>query len=64
MPNRDEFRPQPGWATPLVVDYRKPGLIARLLRLFKNDSCLREQQGLCPGRNQCHDCAWSPQEPK
>ncbi len=66
MPTRDEFRFQPGWATPLVVaDYRKPGLIARLLRLATGDSrCLTEQQGRCPDRNQCHDCAWSPQEPK
>ena len=64
MPTRDEFRFQPGWAMPLQVDYRKPGLIARLLSLVTDKPrCLAEQQGRCPGRNLCHDCSWSPQEP-
>lgn len=64
MPTPDDLRFQPGWDTPLVVDYQKPGLVARLLRLVKGDfRCLRELQGRCPGRNQCHDCAWSPQDP-
>jgi hypothetical protein len=64
MPTRDEYRFQPGWATPLVVDYRKPGLITRLLRLVRADStCLRDRQGRCAERKDCHDCAWAPQEP-
>jgi hypothetical protein len=62
MPTRDEFRFQPGWATPQVVDYSKPGIIAWLLRRPHDDAgCLAERQGRCPGRNQCHDCSWSPQ---
>jgi hypothetical protein len=64
MTTRNEFRFQPGWATPLVVDYRKPAFIAWLLRLAGDSSaCLAQRQGRCPGRNPCHDCAWSPQGP-
>jgi hypothetical protein len=64
MPTKDEFRYQPGWATPPVTDYRRPGLIARLVRLAMDDrGCLAERQGRCPGTNLCHDCAWSRQEP-
>jgi len=64
MPTRDDFHFQPGWDTPVVVDYRKPGLLARFVRFVTRDSrCLAEQQGRCPGEDQCHDCAWSPQEP-
>jgi hypothetical protein len=62
MTTRDEFRFQPGWATPLVADYRKPGLIAWLLGLAGSD-CLAQRQGRCPGKSLCHDCAWSPQDP-
>ena len=62
MTTRDEFRFQPGWATPLVVDYRKPGLISWLLRLATdNPECLAKRQDRCPGKDQCHDCSWSPQ---
>ena len=64
MTTRDEFRFQPGWATPVVVDYRKTGFIAWLLRRFTDEpGCLAERQGRCPGKDQCHDCAWSPQGP-
>ena len=59
---RDEFRFQPGWATPVVVDYRKPGVIDWLLRRLSEPACRAEQQGRCPGKNLCHDCAWSPSQ--
>ncbi|MEO5694766.1 MAG: hypothetical protein ABIQ72_16660 [Usitatibacter sp.] len=60
MSKRDDFHFQPGWATPVVVDYRKP--LTWLSSLFgKSPRCLAEQQGRCPGPNQCHDCNWSAQ---
>lgn len=63
MTTRDEFRFQPGWATPIVVDYRNPGFISWLLRLATDKPvCLAKRQDRCPGPDQCHDCAWSPQE--
>ena len=63
MTTRNEFRFQPGWATPQVVDYTKPGFIAWLLRRFTDPpTCRAEQQGRCPGKNLCHDCAWSPHQ--
>ena len=62
MTMRDDFRFQPGWATPLVVDYRKPSFVAWFLgSVGPKPECLALRQGRCPGRNQCHDCAWSPQ---
>lgn len=62
MTKRDDSRFQPGWATPVVVDYRKPTLFAWFLGLFRGEArCLAEKQGRCPGRDQCHDCAWSAQ---
>ena len=27
----------------------------------EHKSCLARRQGKCPGLDQCHDCAWSPQ---
>ena len=64
MTTRNDFRFQPGWATPVVVDYGKPGFIAWLLRRASDAStCLAERQGRCPGKNLCHDCAWSQQGP-
>lgn len=64
MTTRNEFRFQPGWATPMVVDYTKPGFITWLLRRMTDaPGCLAERQGRCPGKDQCHDCAWSPQGP-
>jgi hypothetical protein len=57
---RREF--QPGWATPVIVDFKNLSLVASLLGLLKGDaSCAARRQGKCPGRDQCHDCAWSPQ---
>lgn len=51
---------QPGWATPVAIDYSKPSLLARLLRLRgTRKDCRARTQGNCPGLDQCHDCAWS-----
>jgi len=62
MTKRDDFGFQPGWATPVVVDHSKPAFFAWFLRLTGSDrKCLARWQGHCPGPNQCHDCAWSPQ---
>lgn len=62
MTMRDDPRFQPGWATPMVFDYRKPAFLAWFLRIFgEKPECLASRQGRCPGRDQCHDCAWSPQ---
>jgi hypothetical protein len=53
---------QPGWATPVIVDFKNLSLVASLLGLLNGEStCLARRQGKCPGRNQCHDCAWSAQ---
>jgi len=51
---------QPNWDTPIVVDHANPSFVAWFLRFFdaRND-CLMRRQGKCPGRDQCHDCAWS-----
>lgn len=58
----DKLRFQPGWSTPIVVDYRKPSFVAWLLGWAdQRKSCLARRQGKCPGLDQCHDCAWSPQ---
>lgn len=60
MNTRKNVRFQPGWATPVVVDYGKPSFLAWLLGW--NDGhkeCLARRQGKCPGLDQCHDCAWS-----
>jgi hypothetical protein len=58
---REDFRFQPGWATPIAVDYSKPSFIAWLLGVptEKGKDCLALRQGRCPGPNLCHDCAWS-----
>jgi hypothetical protein len=59
---RDKFRFQPGWAMPVTVDYRKPSFLAWFLGFAgEKRECLARRQGRCPGRNQCHDCAWAPQ---
>ena len=54
---------QPGWCTPLVIDYRKPSFLSWLLG-FKGERehCTMRRQGKCPGLDHCHDCAWSDQE--
>ena len=58
----DKFRFQPGWSTPITVDYRKPSFIAWLLGARDAPrSCLARRQDRCPGRNECHDCAWQAQ---
>jgi len=58
----DTFRFQPGWSNPIVVDYRKPSFVAWLLGFAERPgSCLARRQGNCPGLDQCHDCAWTPQ---
>jgi hypothetical protein len=45
---------------PVVVDYRKPSLVSWFMGLVRKDrGCLALRQGRCPGRNLCHDCAWS-----
>ena len=52
---------QPGWATPVIVDFRNLPFVASLLGLMKADAdCLARKQGKCPGRDLCHDCAWAP----
>ena len=62
MTNRDDPPFQPGWSTPIVVDHRKPTLVAWFLRVLgRGEKCLVYRQGRCPGPNQCHDCAWSEQ---
>lgn len=64
MTMRDDSGFQPGWATPVVVDYRKPTFITWFLGLVRGKPrCLAEMQGRCPGPNLCHDCSWSPQSP-
>jgi hypothetical protein len=61
MTTRDGFRFQPGWATPVVVEHRKPSILAWLLGIDgERKECLARRQGHCPGRDHCHDCAWSP----
>ena len=51
---------QPGWDTPVVVDHGNPSLLAWFLGIFDSRrDCLARRQGKCPGRDQCHDCAWS-----
>ena len=51
---------QPGWATPVIVDFKNLSVVAWLLGLMNGESaCLARRQGNCPGRDQCHDCAWS-----
>jgi hypothetical protein len=58
----DKLRFQPGWSTPILVDYRKPSFIAWLLGFDGAPrACLARRQGRCPGLDQCHDCTWSPQ---
>jgi len=55
-----KLRFQPGWSTPIVVDYGKPSFLAWLLGLTgESKACLARRQGNCPGLDQCHDCAWS-----
>lgn len=55
---------QPGWATPLVVDYCNPSFISWLLGFAgERGGCLARRQGRCPGLDQCHDCTWSAQRP-
>jgi len=56
----DKLRFQPGWSTPIVVDYRLPSFLAWLLRAgSERRSCRARLQGKCPGLDQCHDCSWS-----
>ena len=51
---------QPGWATPIVVDYGAPSLLLRFLGLFRDkEACRMREIGNCPGLDHCHDCAWS-----
>lgn len=58
----DKFRFQPGWSTPIAVDYSKPSFIAWLLGFGEDGhSCRARRQGKCPGLDQCHDCNWSRQ---
>jgi hypothetical protein len=57
-----KFRYQPGWATPIVVDYDKPSFLAWLLGFAREQPhCLARRQGKCPGLDHCHDCSWSRQ---
>ena len=51
---------QPGWSMPIAVDYRNFSFLGWLLgRRDETRACLARRQGRCPGRDQCHDCAWS-----
>ena len=55
-----DFRFQPGWATPIAVDYGKASFVAWLLGFAgEKKGCPARRQGRCPGLDQCHDCAWS-----
>ena len=57
-----DFRYQPGWATPIAVDYSKPSFLAWLLGFAgEREYCRARTQGRCPGLDQCHDCSWSLQ---
>ena len=54
---------QPGWATPMIIDFRNLSFVASLLGVMSGDSgCRARKQGKCPGRDQCHDCTWSSPE--
>jgi len=58
----DKFRYQPGWATPIAVDYDKASFLAWLLGHTREQThCLARRQGKCPGLDHCHDCSWSRQ---
>jgi len=58
----EKFRFQPGWSTPVPIDYSKPSLVAWFLGIGKErDYCLTRRQGKCPGLDHCHDCTWSRQ---
>lgn len=58
--SKDRLNYQPGWATPITVDYSKPSFLARLLGFADEKSrCRARAQGRCPGLDQCHDCTWS-----
>ncbi|HEV2431663.1 MAG TPA: hypothetical protein VGT43_09150 [Burkholderiales bacterium] len=60
MPRTVRF--QPGWSTPIAVDYRQPSFIAWLLGFAEErEFCSARRQGNCPGLDHCHDCTWSPQ---
>jgi hypothetical protein len=62
MTTRDDLPFQPGSATPVVDDHRKPALLAWFLRLTGKDrECLARWQGRCLAPDQCDDCAGSPQ---
>lgn len=54
------IRIQPGWSTPIVVDYQAPSLLMRFLGMLREKArCPMRSQGKCPGLEHCHDCAWS-----
>ena len=56
------LRFQPGWSTPVVVRHTS-SFIAWFLKFpSERRSCNARHQGKCPGLDQCHDCAWSPQQ--
>lgn len=58
----DDFHFQPGWSTPITVDYRKPSFIAWLLGIaHEREFCRARRQGRCPGLEHCPDCTWSQQ---
>ena len=57
-----DFRYQPGWATPIAVDYGKLSFLAWFLGIGRErEYCQARRQGRCPGLDHCHDCAWSSQ---
>ena len=60
MITSEQFRFQPGWATPVPIDYRKPSFLAWFLGFAgERKHCRARMQGSCPGLDHCHDCAWS-----
>jgi len=62
MTYSEEREFQPGWATPVIVDFKNLSLVASLIGFLNGKStCLARRQGKCPGLDQCHDCAWSAQ---
>jgi hypothetical protein len=59
----NNFQFQPGWATPVRIDYRNPSFFARFLGFAdQSGHCRARAQGKCPGLDQCHDCAWSSEQ--
>ena len=56
----DKLGFQPGWSTPIQIDFKNLALLGSWLGFeSSHGDCRARRQGKCPGPNQCHDCAWS-----